>query len=641
MPPVTSKSSPELRIVLKKATPFIRGEAVCGHVLGTSPFGHQYAAVCVRLYGRTEVNVHSGGMTHQTLRSRFKLFEIASEALEIHQDSLQTSSNGPEDGKWPFTIQLPKHPNLASLRWKNEYERSYLPLSDASSQALPPTFWAKGRHTEGFVEYYLEATMRSSSSKKHKYSWTGKKYTTFQAIQTICVQSNLSSNPIMEFNIKHHSVGRQRIASQRLVTGMDSRLSVGQKIKKILGSSQLPVYSFSLQFDFATELQIGNPKTIPLRLKASTVLKDTSELIKTMLPTILVKQFTLTLLSTTHCNCKRLRFDSDGIPVKSSLILADYLWKRGHKRATDVNETLPDAQSDAASIADTIIVPRDSTSVLDLGIVLGIRTPISSRGTKTNPTFTTYNIKSENHIEWQLKLAIAGEIARVPQPFPDTPSNVLEQFPMAGKVVVVTGAADGLGYAVTQAMAEDGAHVALWYNSNEVAIERAQALAKEYSIKASGYQVDVSELTQASETIFTVVEDFDKIDVFIAIAGTISKPILEQTLDEYRKPISVNIDGIVNCAKYAGEVFARQGHGSLIITSSMSVHIVNVPTDPPVYNATKAYVTHFGKSLARERRDFARVNIVSPGFFDTKMGAGPPGGMSHVVTWKTGPCQGN
>lgn len=52
-----------------------------------------------------------------------------------------------------------------------------------------------------------------------------------------------------------------------------------------------------------------------------------------------------------------------------------------------------------------------------------------------------------------------------PRPFPDTPSNVLEQFQMKGKVVAVTGAADGLGYAITQAMAEAGAHVAMWYNS--------------------------------------------------------------------------------------------------------------------------------------------------------------------------------
>ena len=119
-----------------------------------------------------------------------------------------------------------------------------------------------------------------------------------------------------------------------------------------------------------------------------------------------------------------------------------------------------------------------------------------------------------------------------------------------------------------------------------------------------------------------------------------SKPILEMSLDEYRKLMSVNgeyysispqsliliwlflVDGVVYCAKYVGEVFKRQGFGNLIITASMSGHIVNVPIDQPIYNASKAYVRHFGKSLAREWREFARVNSVSPGFFDTSMGAG-------------------
>jgi len=84
-----------------------------------------------------------------------------------------------------------------------------------------------------------------------------------------------------------------------------------------------------------------------------------------------------------------------------------------------------------------------------------------------------------------------------------------------------------------------------------------------------------------------------------------------------------NVDGMVYCAKYAGEVFRTQGTGNLILTSSISAHIVNVPVDQPIYNGTKAFVSHLGKSLAREWREFARVNIVSPGFFDTKMGAGP------------------
>ncbi len=52
-----------------------------------------------------------------------------------------------------------------------------------------------------------------------------------------------------------------------------------------------------------------------------------------------------------------------------------------------------------------------------------------------------------------------------PRPFPNTPSNVLEQFQMKGKVAAVTGAADGIGYAVAEAYAEAGADVALLYNS--------------------------------------------------------------------------------------------------------------------------------------------------------------------------------
>lgn len=95
------------------------------------------------------------------------------------------------------------------------------------------------------------------------------------------------------------------------------------------------------------------------------------------------------------------------------------------------------------------------------------------------------------------------------------------------------------------------------------------------------------------------------------------------TCDEFDANGSWTVDGVVFCSKYVGAVFKRQGFGNLIITSSVSAHVVNIPVDQPVYNGTKAFVSHFGKSLAREWRDFARVNVVSPGFFDTRMGAGP------------------
>ncbi|KAN0061042.1 hypothetical protein ACQY0O_006777 [Thecaphora frezii] len=215
-------------------------------------------------------------------------------------------------------------------------------------------------------------------------------------------------------------------------------------------------------------------------------------------------------------------------------------------------------------------------------------------------------------------------VARQPRPVPDTPVNVLEQFKMRGKVVAITGASEGIGFAVAEAMAEAGAEVALWYNSNDVAVQKAAELAKAHNVRAKAYQCEVSNHEAVQRSVQAVVDDFGRLDVFVANAGmAISKGILDTSIQEYKRQMEVNVDGVVYCAKYAGEVFKRQGTGNLIITSSMSAHIVNVPVDQPVYNSTKAAVTHFGKSLAREWREFARVNIVSPGFFDTKLGASP------------------
>jgi sorbose reductase len=77
-----------------------------------------------------------------------------------------------------------------------------------------------------------------------------------------------------------------------------------------------------------------------------------------------------------------------------------------------------------------------------------------------------------------------------PKAVPDTPTNVLEQFSMKGKVIVITGAADGIGGAVADAMAEAGGNVALWYNSNDEAVRRAETLAKQHGVKTKAYKVN-------------------------------------------------------------------------------------------------------------------------------------------------------
>lgn len=112
---------------------------------------------------------------------------------------------------------------------------------------------------------------------------------------------------------------------------------------------------------------------------------------------------------------------------------------------------------------------------------------------------------------------------------------------MAGKVVAITGASDGIGWAVAEAMAEAGADVALWYNSNSAAIEKGKKLAEEHGIRAKAYQVGVTDHEKVREAVEKVVSDFGKMDCLVANAGAvISKGILETSIEEYRKQMDVN-----------------------------------------------------------------------------------------------------
>lgn len=130
---------------------------------------------------------------------------------------------------------------------------------------------------------------------------------------------------------------------------------------------------------------------------------------------------------------------------------------------------------------------------------------------------------------------------RQPRPVPNIPENVLEQFSMKGKVVAVTGASDGIGWAVAEAMAEAGGDVALWYNSNDAAIAKGEQLAKKHGVRVKAYQVEVSDPEKVRKAVDIVVGDFGKLDVFVANAGMgNSKPITETSIEEYRKQMSVN-----------------------------------------------------------------------------------------------------
>lgn len=130
---------------------------------------------------------------------------------------------------------------------------------------------------------------------------------------------------------------------------------------------------------------------------------------------------------------------------------------------------------------------------------------------------------------------------RPAKPTPETSDSVFAQLSMKGKTVVVTGAADGIGLAAIEAVAEAGANVVLCYNSNPAAIEKAKQIGEKYGVKAEAYQLQVSDAAAVEAGVKKIADDFGRIDVFVANAGAgTSKSVLDTTIEEYKQTMAVN-----------------------------------------------------------------------------------------------------
>ncbi|KGU29168.1 sorbose reductase SOU1 [Candida albicans Ca529L] len=211
-------------------------------------------------------------------------------------------------------------------------------------------------------------------------------------------------------------------------------------------------------------------------------------------------------------------------------------------------------------------------------------------------------------------------LGSLPTKAPQLPSNVLDLFSLKGKVASVTGSSGGIGWAVAEAFAQAGADVAIWYNSKP-ADAKAEYLTEKYGVKAKAYKCNVTDPNDVSKVINEIEKDFGTIDIFVANAGvawTDGPEIDVEGYDQWKKIVDCDLNGVYYCAHTVGQIFKKNKSGSLIITSSMSGTIVNIPQLQAPYNAAKAACTHLAKSLSVEWASFgARVNSISPGYILT------------------------
>ena len=152
------------------------------------------------------------------------------------------------------------------------------------------------------------------------------------------------------------------------------------------------------------------------------------------------------------------------------------------------------------------------------------------------------------------------------QPIPST-ENVNNPS-LAGKVVLVTGGASGLGAALCRVLAEAGADVAICDLHSDKAQAHAETLS-DSSGRIHSTCFDVGDPTAAKQGIEDIVAKFGRIDVLINNAGTdMTLPISELTTDQWLRVINTNLNGPFFLAKYAAEHMQKAGSGHIINISS-------------------------------------------------------------------------
>ncbi|HLW72072.1 MAG TPA: 3-oxoacyl-ACP reductase family protein [Candidatus Binataceae bacterium] len=188
----------------------------------------------------------------------------------------------------------------------------------------------------------------------------------------------------------------------------------------------------------------------------------------------------------------------------------------------------------------------------------------------------------------------------------------------AGKVAIVTGAAQGIGRAIATRLADEGASVAI------ADIQEAAAAATAEELKAAGYvamsvKLDVTSLESALATAERVAAEFGGIDVLVNNAGWDKvEPFLQSTPDTWDKVIAINFRGVIHCCKAVIPKLQARGGGKIVSTASDAGRVGS--TGEAVYSGCKAGIIGFSKTLARELARYGiNVNVICPGPTETAL----------------------
>jgi 3-oxoacyl-[acyl-carrier protein] reductase len=199
----------------------------------------------------------------------------------------------------------------------------------------------------------------------------------------------------------------------------------------------------------------------------------------------------------------------------------------------------------------------------------------------------------------------------------------MTMFDLTGKVAIVTGASRGIGRAISEALARQGALVAMTDVLGDGAVQSAHELVAE-GFKAEGYTMDVTSPESVQATVASIVARHSRIDILVNNAGIVRDMVaLRLKREDWDLVLNVNLTGTFTCTQAVLRTMMRQHGGRIISISSVVGQMGNA--GQANYAASKAGIIGFSKSMARELAVRGiTVNVVAPGLIDTDMTRGLP-----------------
>ncbi|KAF3760698.1 NAD(P)-binding protein [Cryphonectria parasitica EP155] len=205
----------------------------------------------------------------------------------------------------------------------------------------------------------------------------------------------------------------------------------------------------------------------------------------------------------------------------------------------------------------------------------------------------------------------------------DTLEDVRPMFELRGQNYVVTGGAQGIGFAVTRAICEMGGNVAVLDIQEKPVDEKEWAnLSQKFGAKTIYIRTDVTKQESLNSAFAAAIKELGSLDGLVPAAGiAIDKPFIEQTWEEFTRIQEINVRGTFFAAQLAAKQMLSQGRGgSIVLIASQSSHIALPGYRMAAYNASKGGVLMLSKALAVELAPHKiRVNTISPGFVDSDM----------------------